>query len=216
MLDPFLLLVIGWKMYKYVSKTHHRFGISISTGVRQLKFISLSLFERSFQVSFFFLDSRIQEAPIQSHRVFRNNACKARAPRKRKDTSFHPKVIGGSTNIWEGGGGGGVAASLVHNHDFSLESGTWCNPKKVQNGPFLVISLTRGGGGAPPATLSLKPPMKPVTNVYAETFPLRVVQKWFIYLIGRFHQFRHVLICEVDAAQWIDAAWYIRVQQASI
>ena len=40
-------------MYKYVSKTKYRFGICISIGVRQFKFISLSLFECSFQVSFF-------------------------------------------------------------------------------------------------------------------------------------------------------------------
>lgn len=32
-------------------------------------------------------------------------------------------------------------------------------------------------GGRNPATLPLKPPMKPVTNVCAENFPLRGVQK---------------------------------------
>ena len=87
-------------MYKYVSKTKYRFGICISIGVRQLKFISLRLFECSFPVSFF-LESRIQEASLQSRGVFRNNAWKASAARKRKDTSFDPKliVIGGSTNF---------------------------------------------------------------------------------------------------------------------
>ena len=57
MLDPFLLfnrLKDVQIMYTHVSKTKYRFGIFISIGVRQLKFISLSVFECSFQVSFFF------------------------------------------------------------------------------------------------------------------------------------------------------------------
>ena len=56
------------------------------------------------------------------------------------------------------------------------KAGLGATLKKVQNGPFRVISPTRprggGGGRKVPATLPLvKPPMKPVTNVCAENFP---------------------------------------------
>ena len=59
---------------------------------------------------FFFLDSQIQEAPIE--RSFETMHAKPVSPRKRKDTSFDLKlkVIGGSTNFEKGGGI--VAASL--------------------------------------------------------------------------------------------------------
>ena len=96
-----------------------------------------------------------------------------------------------------GKGGGGLLQHLLTKLSTTMisvrKTGLGATLKMAQNGPFRVISPTKGGGGgATPTTIPLKPPMKPVTNVCAENFPLRGVQKWFIYLIGRFHQFRHV------------------------
>ena len=165
-------------MYKYVSKTKYRFRfLCISIGVRQFKIISLSLFECSFQVSLF-LDSQIQEAPIQSRRVLRNNACEAKS---------HMRIY----KFFRREGGGGLQPLLTNLSTIMIsvqKAGLGATLKKAQNGPVRVISLTRGGGGG--LTLPLKPPMKPVTNVCAENVPFRV--KWFINLIGSFHQFRHV------------------------
>ena len=183
-------------MYKYVSKTKYRFGICNSIVDHSCSSIEIYFFECSFQVSFF-LDSRIQEASLQSRVDFRNNAMKASAPRKRKDTSFDPKLIGGSTNVLEDGGGGGVVVQpLLTNLSTVMisvrKAGLGATLKLAQNDPFRVISPTKrgGGGGGASATLPLKSPMKLVTNVCVENFPLRGVQKLFIYLIGRL---RHVV-----------------------
>ena len=93
-------------------KTKYRFGSFISIGVRQLKFISLSLFECSFLS--FFLDSRIQEAPIQRRRVFRNNEwkamqCTAKTERHIFRSQTHRRIYKCLTRR---AGGAGVATSL--------------------------------------------------------------------------------------------------------
>ena len=128
----------------------------------------------------FFFDSRIQEAPIQSWGVFRKNACKASAPRKLSisNSKSHDRRIYKFLRR----GGGGLLQPLLTNLSNILISVRKAGlgailQKMAQNGPFRVIFPTRGGGGeATPTTLPLKPPMKPVTSVCAENFPLRVVQ----------------------------------------
>ena len=172
-------------MYKYVSKTKYRFGICISIGVRQLKFISLRLFECSFPVSFF-LDSRIQEAWLQSRGV----------PRKRKDTYFDPKLIGGSTNFWEDGGGCCCRLSRLI-----------CSPSLFRSGKRdLVDSKKMGlsgnfsdeeGGGR-----TRHPPSKTANETCDEC------------LCGKFSPPRSTNIIYLSewqistCSQWVDAAWY--------
>ena len=100
----FFLLVIGWKMYKSC-KTKFRFGICISTGVRQLKFISLSLFECSFHVFFSRFSNSGSSHTDWEPRSLSKQCMQSQCPAKTERHIFRSQShIGWSTHIWEGGG----------------------------------------------------------------------------------------------------------------
>ena len=120
MLDPFLLFSCNRLkdvqiMYKYVSKTKYRFGICISIGVRQLKFISLSLFVMSVLSKFLFFS--ILEFRKLHYRAAESFETMHGEPVPRENGKTHLSIpnssIGGSTNFWEEGGGGGVLQPLL-------------------------------------------------------------------------------------------------------
>ena len=96
-------------------------------------------------------NSRIQEAPIQSHRVFRKIKCmQSQCPAKTERHIFRSQPPRRIYKFVEGGGvkwGWGCSLSLVR------KAGLGATLKIAQNDPFRVISPTRGGGQLPPPSL---------------------------------------------------------------
>ena len=179
MLHPFFLLISGWKMYKscmYVSKKKYVWNLYLN----RCPSIEIYFFESVwvFFPGFFFFSRFSNSASSHTEPRSLSKNCKASAPQKRKDTSWsqtqsHWRIY----NFLEGGGGLQPLSTNLSTIMISVrKAGLGATLQYMaQNGSFRIISPTRGGGGTS-TTLPLEPPMKPVTNVCAENFPLRVVQ----------------------------------------
>ena len=87
------------------------FGICISIGVRQLKFISLSLFECSFQVSFFSRFSNSGSSHTEP-RSLSKQCMQRQCPEKTERHIFRSQTHRRIYKFFRRGEGGVVAASL--------------------------------------------------------------------------------------------------------
>ena len=126
------------------------FGICISIGVRQLKFISLSLFECSFQVSFFSRFSNSGSSHTEP-RSLSKQCMQRQCPEKTERHIFRSQTHRRIYKFFRRGEGGGLLQPLLTY--FSVrKAGLGATPQKMAKKlPFSGNVSDQGqGGGEPP------------------------------------------------------------------